>query len=127
MTGSYSANENLAANSQNNSTERVEYLLNLDKPIYSLDSRCPMGEEEPRPSQSNFETTPYSICDAEYSLLQNSTKKHLMPFWIHSANVRPESLLCASGLTDGEEKTLDAIGKCTASPENGSARLKPSQ
>lgn len=93
----------------NNTVEKVEYLLSLQKPLYSLDVQIPDGRGGSEPlSEQLFDptdTTPHE--EVSFVLLQEQLHSLLDTFSEREAGV----IAMRFGLTDGEERTLDAIGK----------------
>jgi RNA polymerase primary sigma factor len=89
--------------------DKVEYLLGLDKPIYSLDIPVPDGRggAEPLAEQMVDAAGPDVIDLIVHDLLKEQLHSVLDTLSEREAGV----IALRFGLADGEEKTLDAIGR----------------
>ncbi|MEN8583113.1 sigma-70 family RNA polymerase sigma factor [Burkholderia sp. RS01] len=89
--------------------DKVEYLLGLDKPIYSLDLPVPDGRggAEPLAEQMADSSEPDVVDRIAGEELKAQIHSVLDTLSEREAGV----IALRFGLTDGEEKTLDAIGK----------------
>jgi RNA polymerase primary sigma factor len=92
-----------------NSAEKVEYLLNLDKAIFSLDMQVPDGLGGTEALAERL-ADPFDL-DVTDSLYQELMKDQVRSL-LHTLEAREEGIIAMRfGMTDGQEKTLDAIGK----------------
>lgn len=108
LNGSSCTNEYLAQLTDN-STEKVEYLLSLDKAIYSLEMQVPDG-------QGGTEALAERLADPFDLDVNDSLFRELMKVQVHAVldtlEEREAGIIAMRfGMTDGQEKTLDAIGQ----------------
>lgn len=106
--GSTCTTEDLARLTDN-SLEKVDYLLNLDKAIYSLDMQVPDGRGGTEALAERL-ADPFDL-DVNDSLFQELMKKQVHAV-LDTLGERETGIISMRfGMTDGQEKTLDAIGQ----------------
>jgi RNA polymerase primary sigma factor len=108
MTGTVCSKEDLSQLTDN-SIEKVEYLLTLDKPIYSLDSQVPDGRGGTEALAEQLWDP--SDLDATDPLFHQQMKERVHAV-LDTLEEREAGVIAMRfGMTGGEEKTLDAVGK----------------
>ncbi|WP_427004537.1 sigma-70 family RNA polymerase sigma factor [Pseudarthrobacter sp. H2] len=108
MAGTVCSTEDLCRLTEN-SIGKVEYLLTLDKPIFSLDSQVPDGKggTEALAEQLLDPTDP----DAADSLFHKQMKERVHAVLDTLEEWEAKVIAMRFGMTCGDEKSLDAVGK----------------
>jgi RNA polymerase primary sigma factor len=108
MTGTHCSTEDLSLLTDI-SIGKVEYLLTLDKRVYSLDSQVPDGKggTEALAEQLLDPTDP----DAADALFHQQLKERIHAVLDTLEELEAGVIAMRFGMTGGEEKSLDAVGK----------------
>ena len=108
MNGSACTNEDLGRLTDN-SIEKVEYLLNLDKAIYRWICKCPTAEGEPTLAAEQL-ADPFDLDVTDLPFHEHM--KEQVHAVLDTLEEREAGIIAMRfGMTDGQEKTLDAIGQ----------------
>ncbi|GAP54648.1 RNA polymerase principal sigma factor HrdB [Arthrobacter sp. Hiyo6] len=108
MNGSSCTNGDLGRLTDN-SVEKIEYFLTLDKAIYSLDMQVPDGRGGTEALAEQL-ADPFDL-DVTDPLFQVAMQEQLRAV-LDTLEEREAGIIAMRfGMTDGQEKTLDAIGK----------------
>jgi RNA polymerase sigma factor (sigma-70 family) len=108
MSGTACSHEDLSQQTDISVT-KVKYLLSLDKPLFSLDLQVSddRGGTEPLAEQLADPSSP----DPTDSVFQQLMKEQISSVLATLSEREEEIIAMRFGIADGEEKTLEAIGK----------------